>query len=514
MVTVNSLTNTYAAYAARDLCMTALNVVNETTSRKLNLVMTPSQASVPLLDMIKTRMTKRSLRSDTDLFIRASQLAETALVEGCDDPESVATYSQLSRAPNDLEEVLQAYRWDEARNVSRTIQLLTDFIAPTAAEVQKTISQQIEQDKAQYSSQGQVTVFNWGLLGDAMFTHAVINYANQKLNVFDPDQKVTPYYATVAFSHAENNDTLTNALTDDKEIISGYLMMADIDGFDMSVIPYITQSGTLAELTSHLKNDRKDPSVFVKNVETLAQIHGQMLLLTNHMDTHPTDIPVQLAQRVQIASDVLMCLEVAVEALRQTDYASTLIMCTEFPDDAPQTVVLNDDQLDSDMDTDDMEQLVPITSYLSMNGLRKTPTFGYSTSWYNAHREDIAHAAILQREEEDTANETKHIQHGYAIIREQLNNAVTKLGNDLSLSELQLSNARTQVERLVASSRNPEIDQISATADILIEVISQKAGKETGQYLTKLYQAPSTAEFEQVVQTMLVDDMFRDFFTN
>ena len=513
MTTLKTLTRQYALYSARDMGIQILSILNNTTSPKLGMTIAASKSAEPLSASFNDLVAKHALREDTDLFIRASQLAERALLEGIDNPESLTAYHAIAGNRSNESETLSAYLWDEASYMSRSLSMLTDVVMPTALRVSETIDQAITENRNSFDQGGQVTTFGWGLLADPMFTHSVLNYAQQKLNLFDPDQAPTAYYATVALAHADKLNDITAASDVDREIVKGYLDSAQIEGLEDDIEQILLKSTPLQTLTLHLKNDRANPITFMRNVTKLAQVHGQFVLLANHLDKYPNDVPEQLLQRVRSASDVLMCLEVAVEALRETDYNNTLIMGVEFPEGEPQTVIVNDDRLDNfKVAGYEPEQLLPIAAYLHMDKESPMPTLGYTQEWYQAHGPAIAQSAIEFMEQEDEKKTVQHIQAGYGIIRNQLTDLVNQYAAQLKLSKDQKQTALNQVERIVSSSRAEDANMPAQIVRLLNNIMATATESRFGDLLNALSDSADASGFESVLTNTIVQDMASDFF--
>lgn len=513
MTTHKELTSIYAQHIVRDIGLRALVAMNDTVAQTLGFTMSAQQTVSALSEDVAEQTSGKALRQDTDLFILASQMAEHALVSGIENPESIAAYNAVSKRDSAEHTALTAYQWDETQYLNRTLQLMSDVVTPTACRAVSQITAALDENRARFDQSGQVSAFNWGLLSDPMFTHAVLNYANQSLKIFDPDQKVTPYYATVAFAQADARNLIENTSRNELEIIRGYLSMADIEGIDDTIEHLLCRSDSLQTLTAHLKNDSKDPRNFVRNVERLAEVHGQYLIMANHLDNHPDDVPEELKHRATMVGDILMCLEVAVEALRETVYNDALVMCVEFPEDEPQIVVINDDNLDTfTSEGYELDQLVPITAYMQMDADSVQPQYGRTLDWYRQYHTDIAQAAIEHAEQVDEQNRLKHVRAGYGIIQTQLNDLVTQFNDGRDMTPAQQVTIHNEIEKIVASSRDEGFDLTHRVVHLLNMVVGFNTDATLQTRLESLSDAADTQQVTRILQNAVISDLVSDFY--
>lgn len=507
---IMSLMATYAKYFAEDFATESM--ANLKASYPIDqdyLEQTISQSVSDLFDQSQITMTNMN---PVNRFI--CECATFALEKEVLNPTSREVYNEIKQ--------LTSQHHDEIRQIIFSASELYDItldktvlqvVAKEAEEVADLITLKAQERLSSQETGGSVKHFSWGILSDGMWLNKALTRGFEMAKIFRPGADAKPDWVETGFNFAMQHarpvgmdrETSNEAKAAYELLLSHanpVIVAQDVSEINMGLKDLLFTSNALDFSLERYRKAVKDPAALIAAVTDLTSHVTLVTHLKEVAEQLGEDIiPQTLRNRLDIVENSATLALCAFEALRETRYADTLVMCVEAKTEDPMVdVFINKDQFNSYKAAGGIEsELIQIGHHLDPRTGRHTPIAGWNTNWVMENKDTIVadvFATESLRLETLRSNDKNVITN---LVRDHLRDIAGSYARSCNQGEL----AKDHLEQINDIARNVARDEgvggfslRTETTKLLCDVIGDPFVSRT----TNLFVNHATHEDEQVRQ--------------
>jgi hypothetical protein len=331
------LANTYAQFFIKDFAVNVMGHLRGSHS-------IPQDVLTSLIETeVSTKIATESLSigntSTVGRFLY--ECAQFAVENNIENAESRDVWDQVSALPSIHHAELSNITYGSADLYRTTVdQTVIGTIGKNADTTARLIQQAAQARSSNTETGGSFNLFSWGILNDGMWLNAALNRANDRAGIFKADHVPTVGWANQAFNFAHQAasfKTLDESARLNAQAEITFLLGQAPEGEVSQLLGSFTEaqlnsflfsSGQQRQHINHWDKSRNDPKAMMANVADMSTVMKLLEHLQAATQVRQDDMAIsdQTVERISQAVEAVTMSLVGYEAMRETRFASTLIM--------------------------------------------------------------------------------------------------------------------------------------------------------------------------------------------
>jgi hypothetical protein len=401
-LTPTQLASVYAGYFAKDYAEDVLSnlkgsypIEQQTLSDFVNKTIADKVGNTPI-----------TLGNDNAICRFLFELAEHALEQGIENPDSYAAFEHMAALPSIHHSELGSFVYQASDLYNKTLDAtLMGVVAKDANVAAEAIVQAVQSRTSLDNTGGTLKFFSWGILNDGLWMNGALLKAYKLANIFRPGDAPSASYAQTAFQFARQFSHLPMMDADEATWAPGeldsllsYVTTPDLDNLltsfsQESLVSLLFSTGDLANKVRKWEQGMTSPYLMVESIQELSAVARLLDMLGEAYKKAESDMAVSSATKTRIDSayNTVVLVLAGYAALRDTKFNEALILDVYAQGNDPQVdVTVNKDVMRNYYAAGgEDEDLIRFGLYLDPRKGSPMSGNGWSLPWVMARRDDV-----------------------------------------------------------------------------------------------------------------------------